>query len=75
MRFIWKSFSCTSKWKIFKTIPKFSLLGLLKNTKMNNHDLILEDLQQILFYNPTDSPEVKVKALNKQLQRSKSNNN
>ena len=51
---------------------------------MNNYNLILEDLQQILptyitvlppFYNPADSPEVKVKALNRQLQRSKSNNN
>ena len=51
---------------------------------MNNYDLILEDLQQILptyitvlppFYNPADSPEVKVKALNRQLRRSKSNNN
>ena len=51
---------------------------------MNNYDLILEDLQQILptyitvlppFYNPADSPEVKVKALNRQLQKSKSNNN
>lgn len=51
---------------------------------MNNYDLVLEDLQQTLpvyitilppFYNHMDSPEAKIRALNRQLRRSKSTNN
>ena len=51
---------------------------------MNNYEIILEDLRQALptyitvlppFYSQLDLPEVKVKALNRQIRRSKSNNN
>src|SRR5687767_11588932 len=51
---------------------------------MNNYDIILEDLQRTSptyitvlppFYNPLDLPEVKVRSLNRQIRRSKCNNN
>ena len=51
---------------------------------MNDYELIIEDLQQTLpafvtvippFYSNLDSPEVKIRTLNRQLRRSKSTNN
>src|ERR1700733_1886701 len=51
---------------------------------MNDYELIIEDLQQTLptfvtvippFYSNLDSPETKIRTLNRQIRRSKSPNN